>query len=132
MSGIPYTFGKSLASIQLALELQKADSKTRCKVSTHIQSFCAGLNSLEEIKSAHIRRSFANMWLENFINHNLEIKSPKHFNFDTTMKNVIHYRFRRWLEEHGEIVDKKQLVNLKDKNLKQNAKTEEWVKKNLP
>jgi len=132
MTGNPFTFGNSIASILLARKLSRADKNTRRKVATHIQSFCRGLHSLKSIESPSIKMAFANMWLEKFINHNLKIVNLPDFNFDTTMKNVIKYRFRLWLETEEIILDKRLIIERKIKNAKESARAKEWVKKNIP
>lgn len=128
----PFTFGTSVASVQLAIALPRADKNTRRKVATHIQSFCRGLHSLEAIETSNSKIAFANIWLEKFINHNLKIVNLPDFNFDSTMKNVIKYRFRWWLETNEVLVDKRLIAERKAKNAKESANAKEWIKKNIP
>lgn len=132
MTGHDFLFGNSIASILLARALPRADKNTRRKVATHIQSFCRGLHSLEAIENSNGKMGFANMWLEKFINHNLKITNLPDFNIDTTMKNVLKYRFRVWVETAEAVTDKKALAERKKKNAKERAKAKEWIKKNIP
>lgn len=132
MSGHLFIFGNSIASILLAKALLRADKNTRRKVATHIQSFCRGLRSLEAIETPNSKMAFANMWLEKFINHNLKIVNLPDFNFDTTMKNVLKYRFRLWLETEEVLVDKRLILERKVKNAKEVARAKEWIKNNIP
>jgi len=93
-------FGTSEAAKTLARELNKHGvHNTRKKVVRTIDNFCRGLNALDEIPDFHIRMAMANMWMEN---HFANAKVGKHtskYNLETTLKNVIKYRYRLWYEK---------------------------------
>jgi len=127
-----FTFGKSLASVQLAAALSTCSSKTRRKVSSHISEFCYGLNSLALLPDTIHKCIFAKLWMEEYINHDLIISEPNiSFDFDTTMKNVIKYRYRLWLESHNGY-NKKELANRRIKNAVSEQKALDWIAQNLP
>ena len=126
-----FTFGKSVASVQLAMALMSAPRGTSRKISTHINTFCQGLGSINHIPDVTHRRSMAHLWMMNSVNHLLEIDNAPDFNYDTTMKNVIKYRYRLWLEQNG-CLNKRELADRKAKNAKESSKAEKWIAANLP
>ena len=127
----PFTFGNSIASVQLAQRLDTVDSYVSRRVSKHIHLFCAGLNALSDIKNRQHKISFAQMWVEKYRNHDLNLPNLPDFSFDTTILNVIHYRFGLWLEKE-EIFEGIQRDRLVAKHARQAAISAEWVKKNIP
>lgn len=127
----PYRFGNSIASVQLAQRLENADRRTAKRIACHIQEFNEGLHALSSLPFPKHRTRMAKLWLTNFINHELKIVNFSDFNLDDTMKNVIHYRYRLWLE-HENILNKQQQADRIAKNAREAAKAEEWVKNNIP
>lgn len=123
-----FQFGKSLASVQLMMALEDAPSGTRKKIITHIQTFCLGLNGIDHIPGVCGQRTMARLWMENCINHQLKFDNFPDFNFDSTMKNVIKYRYRLWLEGNDGCMNKRELLDRKRKNINQLAKAEAWIK----
>lgn len=126
-----FRFGKSLASVQLASELEKSYPKTNRKISRHIHQFCEGLNALAAILDISQRRAFADLWFERHINHELLINDQNTtFNFDGTMKNVINYRYRLWLEINGGM-NKKELNNRQSKTAEREQQAIDWINQNI-
>lgn len=94
-------FGNSPAAKTLARELntQTAHTSTRKKVVRYVSSFCRGLNALNDIQDFHTRMALANVWL---VHHFANAKVGKHtskYNLESTLKNVIKYRYRMWHRE---------------------------------
>ena len=131
MSGKYFIFGKSLASVQLVVALETADKKTVRKISTHLCEFSEGLNYLATIKNDSIRCRMATMWMLNFFNHELIIHDAPKFSYDDSMKNIIKYRYRKWLEVYGHYnkyeFSRRQIINARCE-----AKAQAWIAKNLP
>ena len=126
-----FIFGKSLASVQLAEALMTAPKNTSRKISTHIAEFCNGLNKLATLPDHASKRTMARLWMLDHVNHDLTIHNAPDFNYDTTMKNIIKYRYRLWLEQNG-CLNKRELADRKIKNARESAKAEAWIAANLP
>ncbi len=131
MTGNYFTFGKSLASVQLAIALETADPKTFKKISTHLAEFSEGLNFLSSVKNDSMRCRMATMWMLNFFNHELTIHNAPDFSYDDSMKNIIKYRYRKWLETYGHY-NKYELSRRQIINARCEAKAKEWIAQNIP
>ena len=94
----PYMFGNSPASINLSRALSK-NSKLSKKVSTLLNRFNQGLKEIEAIQNKNIRLSVAKLWLNHHFNHEMEIaRVIDGIDVESTTKNVIKYRWRKWYE----------------------------------
>lgn len=93
-------FGTSEAARFLARELNNhAVGRTRQKVVTTMDTFCRGLNALNEIPDFHIRMALANVWMKQYFDNATVGKHTSKYNLETTLKNVIKFRFRLWYEK---------------------------------
>lgn len=93
-------FGTSEAARTLAQELNKHGvERTRQKVVTTMDTFCRGLNALDKIPDFHIRMALANVWMKQYFDNAKVGKHTSKYNLETTLKNVIKYRFRLWYEK---------------------------------
>ena len=69
------------------------------KVSTLLNRFNQGLKEIEAIPTKSIRIGTAELWFEHHFNHKLEIAGViDGIDIETTTKNVIKYRWRKWYE----------------------------------
>lgn len=131
MTGKYFRFGKSLAAVQLVIALESAHPKTAKKISTHLSEFSEGLNFLSSIKNDSMRCRMAKMWMMNFFNHELIIHDAPDFSYDDSMKNIIKYRYRIWLETYGQYnkyeFSRRQIINARCE-----AKAKAWIAQNLP
>jgi len=124
-----FRFGKSLACVQLVIELEKLPRKDSRKISTHIEEFCRGLNQLSSVDK-FCRHRMGTMWLDQFTNHDLTIPKRLDFNYDTTLKNILKYRYRLWLEENN-LLNKYELADRQEKNIRESLNAERWIAENI-